>query len=498
MDDYLLGIDIGTSGAKCAAIDARGNFVDGSSAEYLPAVKEAGYSEQNPEDWYRSVREMLVSLSRANPHILSKIAAVGVTGQMRGLTFIGSSGDSVRDSILWNDLRCMREVDEIRQRIPRLLAAVTRNPLNTMCTLPKVLWVMRQQPEVWEKTSRIIFPKDYIAYRLSGSLHTDHSDASGSSFYDLKKRAWSPEILDAFSIDAEKLPPILMSDALVGNVTRGASSATGIREGTPVVAGASDAVTELLSTGIVSSGQCKIRLGTSGALSTVVDDIDKAITTGPYLWSHVEPRRWMLDINTRSCAQATAWLRGLFNDGSGLREISFEDMEAEAREIPLGSGGLVFHPYLMGEDAPYWDARLRGSFWGIGAFHGRGHFTRSIYEGTAFALKDALSALGDVGEGFSEFIVVGGGVKNRLWTTIVLDVMGVDGKIPDHAGAALGAAMLAGVGIGVFPDFRGAIAKCRRKELLLAHSPNNHDRYARLFERYKRMKELFDPIYEIG
>ena len=498
MDKYLLGIDIGTSGAKCAVIDGRGNFVDGTSAEYLPVVRQAGYSEQNPEDWYSSVLAMLTSLLRTKPHILSKIGAVSVTGQMRGLTFIGGAGDVVRDSILWNDLRCTKEVDEIRQRIPGLLAAVTKNPLNTMCTLPKVLWVMKEEPEVWDKTLRIIFPKDYIAYRLTGSLHTDHSDASGSSFYDLKKRAWSPEILDALSIDAEKLPPVLMSDAVVGNVTGEAASATGIREGTPAVAGASDAVTELLAAGIVSSHQCKIRLGTSGALSTVVDDIDKAAATGSYLWSSVEPNRWMLDINTRSCAQATAWLRGLFYGGPGLRKASFEDMEAEARAIPLGSDGLVFHPYLMGEDAPYWDARLRGSFSGISAHHTRGHFIRAVYEGTAFALRDALSCLGDVGKGFSEFILVGGGIKNRLWTTIVLDVLGVDGKIPDHAGAALGAAMLAGVGTGVFTDLREAIAKSRGRCLHLPHSPNNHDRYGRLFERYKRMKELFDPIYEIG
>ncbi len=337
MSEYLLGIDIGTSGAKCAVIDTGGMFIDEASAQYLPSTKAVGYSEQDPDVWYNSVLTMLASLSGKKKNILDKIAAVGVTGQMRGLTFIGSSGETVRDSILWNDLRCTREVEEIKGKIPELLASVTRNPLNTMCTLPKVLWTMREEPDVWAKTSRIIFPKDYIAFRLSGSLQTDHSDASGSSFYDLDERAWSPEILEAFSIDAGKLPPIVGSDAVVGSVTKDASAASGIREGTPVVAGGSDAVTELLAAGIVSSQQCKIRLGTSGALSTVVDDIDRAGAIGRYLWSYVQPHRWMLDINTRSCAQATAWLRDLLYADPGRGEAAYGEMEAEARDIPLGS-----------------------------------------------------------------------------------------------------------------------------------------------------------------
>ena len=439
---------------------------------------------------------MLTSLSRKENEIPVGSPRWALPGRCAGLPLSAESGDAVRDSILWNDLRCINEVDEIREKIPGLLSTLTHNPLNTMCTLPKVLWVMREEPEVWENTARIIFPKDYITYRLTGSLQTDHSDASGSSFYDLGRRAWSPEILDAFSIGVEKLPPIVASDAIVGTVTKRASTETGIPEGTPVVAGGSDAVTELLAARIVSSYQCKIRLGTSGALSTVIDDINTA-PAGCYLWSYVKPGRWMLDINTRSCAQATAWLRDLLYGGSGSEDEAFKNMEDEARDIPLGSDGLVFHPYLMGEDAPYWNPGLRASFWGLNAFHKRGHVIRAVYEGTAFALNDALACLNDVGEGFSEYILVGGGTKNRLWTQIVLDVLGVDGTIPDRGGSSLGAAILAGVGNGVFRDLQEAVEKCRGNDVSIAHSPDNHDRYVRLFKRYKQMKRAFDPIYEI-
>jgi xylulokinase len=498
MSDYLLGIDIGTSGVKCILVDAGGNVVADTSSEYRPTARKPGYSEQDPEEWYRSAATLVRSLLDKKVGVARRIVAVGVTGQMRGLTFIGKSGKPARDSILWNDLRCTMEVGDITKQIPDLIAAVTGNPLNTMCTLPKLLWVMRQEPDVWEKTARIVFPKDYIAFRLTESLQTDQSDASGSSFYDLARREWSHEILDAFSIDAGKLPPIVSSDSVVGMVTEEASTLTGIRKGTPVVAGGSDAVTELLAAGVTAPNQCKIRLGTSGALSTVVDDIQGAAGTGAYLWSYVVPGRYMLDINTRSCAQATAWLRGLLYGDRVEADTLFKDMEAEARTVPLGSDGLVFHPYLMGEDAPYWDPRLRGSFSGIELFHTRGHFIRSVYEGTAFALRDALGALGDVGKGFSEFKVVGGGAKNRLWTSIVLDVLGVDGSVPAYAGAALGAAMLAGAGSGVFRDLAEAVEKCRDTDVSMTYSPDNHNRYMRLFERYRRIKGAFDPIYDIG
>ncbi len=496
MSDYLLGIDIGTSSAKCILVNAGGNVVAETSSDYHPTARRPGYSEQDPEKWYRSAAALVRSLLDKKVGVARGIVAVGVTGQMRGVTFIGGSSGAIRDSILWNDLRCINEVDEIREKIPGLLSALTRNPLNTMCTLPKVLWVMREEPEVWNNTARIIFPKDYITYRLTGSLQTDHSDASGSSFYDLGRRAWSPDILDAFSIGVEKLPPIVASDAIVGTVTKRASTETGIPEGTPVVAGGSDAVTELLAARILSSYQCKIRLGTSGALSTVIDDINTA-PAGCYLWSYVKPGRWMLDINTRSCAQATAWLRDLLYGGSGSEDEAFKNMEDEARDIPLGSDGLVFHPYLMGEDAPYWNPGLRASFWGLTAFHKRGHIIRAVYEGTAFALNDALACLKDVGEGFSEYILVGGGTKNRLWTQIVLDVLGVDGTIPDRGGSSLGAAILAGVGSGVFRDLVEAVEKCRGNDVSIAHSPENHNRYMRLFERYKRIKGSLDSIYDI-
>jgi xylulokinase len=496
MGDYLLGIDIGTSAAKCCVIDADGNYLGEAAVEYPAAPQTAGRSERDPEDWYRSIPALVGTISGRNPDLIGRVRAVGVTGQMRGPTFVDGSGGIVRDSILWNDLRCSREVDEIQDRIGGLIRSVTRNPLNTMCTLPKLVWMMREEPDAWEKTTRVIFPKDYIAFRLTGSLQTDPSDASGSSFYDLRGRAWSEEILGAFLIGADKLPPVVPSSTVVGTVTRDASALTGIPEGIPVVAGASDAVTELFAAGISNPSGCKIRLGTSGALSTVTEDLDATKNDLLYVWSYLEPTQWMLDINTRSCAQATDWLRDLAFGGPA--DDGYRTMEREAAVVPAGAEGLTFHPYLMGEDAPYWDPRLRGSFTGVTARHSRGHFVRAVYEGTAFALRDAFGCLGVRGEGFSEFTVVGGGARNRLWTGIVLDVLGVNGRVPEHAGAALGAAMLAGVGIRTFGSFREAAGACRVGGDIVKHSIENHAVYTRLFERYRTIKEALDPVYDLG
>jgi xylulokinase len=496
MRGFLLGIDIGTSGAKCVVIDDRGHTAAEAAVEYTPLSDTAGYSEQDPEVWYGAVRSMLRLLSKESGDIIQKVIAVGVTGQMRGLTFIGHEGRAIRDSILWNDLRCEDEVRTIKEGDHGGLTAITKNPLNTMCSLPKIVWVMNQEPRTWEKTHTLLFPKDYITYRLTGNLQTDHSDASGSSLYDMKGQTWSDEILDRYGIEREKLPDIVSSSAVVGTLTPRAADETGIPAGVPVVAGGSDAATELFAAGIIDSSQCKVRLGTSGALSTITDDIENIGEQNSYVWAYIEPNRWMLDINTRSCAQSTVWLRDmLYNDG-GKREGAFARMEHEAAPIPVGADGLLFHPYLMGEDAPYWDPKLKGSFWGITASHTRGHFIRAVYEGTAFALADALGSLGDIGRGFADFVVVGGGTKNRLWTRIVLDVLGIDGNIPAHASASFGAALLAGVGAGVFGGTQQAAEACRREDRIEKHSPDNHAVYSGIFERYKRMKEIFDEIYK--
>jgi xylulokinase len=490
MDKYLLGIDIGTSGCKSCIIDNKGKLIASASHEYNPLIIRQGWIEQDPITWYKAVLSTLSKLS--DNFNLKNITAIGVAGQMRGLTFIDNSGNFVRNSILWNDLRNIKEVREINRDHSDIIHKITKNPLNTMCTLPKVLWVMRNEPDNWSRTFKIIFPKDYINFKLTGKLQTDLSDASGTSFYDIKDQNWSDEILETFSISRDKLPEVYQSTSVIGEVSLEASNETGIPKGVPVIAGGSDSTVESFSIGLINSNQCKIRLGTSGALSTIVDNIDDLIDNKYYCWSFSFQNRWMLDINTRSCAQAVKWLRDVFYKEKPKTGKTYDEIDREAQSALVGSEGLLFHPYLLGEDAPYWDSGLKGDFSGISINHKRSHFARSVYEGTAFALKDAMSTFGNLANGFRENIFIGGGVKSSCWLSVVADVLGLDGKVAVNTDASLGASMLAGLGIGVFNNTEEAIKLCSKIEKYVSYNRENHKIYNELFYRYKIMKEKYD------
>lgn len=494
---YLIGIDIGTSGCKGLLMDHDGTVVKEAAREYVPRTPAPGWSEQDPEDWFRAasavIRELTTNLSTSG----MPIDAVGLTGQMRGITLIGDDGLTVRPAILWNDSRCHTEVEDITAQHGDLVRRITKNPLNTMCTLPKLLWLMNNEPETWERTNVFVYPKDYIAFRLTGSLSTDPSDASGSSLFDPAAGSWSDELLELFSIPASKLPRVRASTDVSGHVTEKAARETGLPSGTPVIVGGSDAVTEMFSSGVVDGTGAKLRLGTSGAVSTITSNLSDIPEHSPvYIWAFVEGRTWMLDINTRSCAQSTAWLRDiLFDDGQDSTN-AFIEMARMAETVPVGSDGLFFHPYLMGEDAPYWDHRLTASFFGLNVSHTRSHLVRAVYEGTAFALADAKSALGTIADTFTAYHLIGGGTKNRTWTGIVLDVLGVDGVLIPDASAAKGAALLAGVGAEVFSSLSDAARRCVTGKEEISHNRGNHTRYIDLFKQYKMLKKMFDHTYE--
>jgi len=493
--EMILGIDIGTSACKCQLLGADGKVYAESSAVYHPVSARPGWSEQDPEDWFRAVIRALASLTGPEKTLLRKTAAVGVTGQMRGIVLLGADGLPVRNAVLWNDSRCAAEAEELERDHGALLRAITHNPLNTMCSLPKLRWLMNNEPASWERTVRLAYPKDYIAYRLTGETGTDHSDASGSSFYDIRERTWSGKIMGLFGIDGGKLPPLRQSTDIAGFVNAAASGETGIPAGIPVAAGGSDAVTELLAAGIASSTRCKVRMGTSGALSTVVDRIDGK-PGRYYLWSSVEPGRWMVDINTRSCAASVQWLREVFYGDESGKNV-YDRIDAEAGTIAPGAGGLVFHPYLMGEDAPFWDPALTGSFWGVRSLHGRAHFARAVYEGTAFALRHAREALGPIAGGFREFVFVGGGAQSPVWRSVVADVLGIDAVVVEGTGSAMGAAMLGGVAAGIFKDLEEARERSRGETLFVRHDASCSREYDRLYTRYKDIKKAYVRVYSL-
>jgi xylulokinase len=488
----LLGIDVGTSSCKLSLLEPAGATVASSAVTYAPALPQPGWVEQDPGDWYRALCDGLAILVRHDHVDLEAVGGVAVTGQMRGLVLLDGAGRVVRPAILWNDLRDAEDVEEIAPAHRARIEHITRNSLNTMCTLPKLLWLLRCERRSWDRARMLVFPKDYVRHRLTGTLETDPSDASGTSFFDVRSGEWSQEILDLFGIDPSRVPVVRSSIEVVGAVTPRASAETGLPAGVPVVCGGSDAVVESFAIGLTDASRCKVRLGTSGAISTVVDDIDR--TTAGYCWSYVTPGRWMLDTNTRSCGQAVTWLRDLCYGDRPPTASTLVEIDRDAGDVPAGAEGVTFHPYLLGEDAPYWDPALRASIHGLSIGHRRAHLARAVYEGTAFALRDAMGTFADLSGGFRRYLFVGGGVRAPVWLSIVADVLGIDGDVPAAVDASTGAAMLAGVGIGVFRDPAHAVQVCERIERHVEHDPARTARYAALFERYRLIKRTLDPL----
>lgn len=484
MTDLLLGVDIGTSACKVSLLRTADGAVLGSEAVgYAPSSPRPGWMEQEPGVWYEAMCAAIGRSVASHRGAGAHVRAVGIAGQMRGVVLLDRDRSSVRPAILWNDLRCAGEVTEIAARDTARLARITRNGMNTMCTLPKLVWLQRHEQGAWARAHTVLYPKDYVRYRLTDTLATDLSDASGSSLFDVAGQRWSSELLADYGIDPGKLPEVLPATTVAGAVTAAAAAETGLAAGTPVIIGGSDSTVESFSVGLTDARSCKVRLGTSGAISTVVDAIDEVGSA--YCWCYVRPDRWMLDTNTRSCGQAVRWLRGLAYSEVTSDAAAFEAIDAEAGAVPLGARGALFHPYLLGEDAPYWDPDLRATVIGLSAAHGRPEVARSVLEGTALALRDAMSTLGRWVPAFERVAFVGGGTRSPVWLAIVADVLGLDGEVPESSDASLGAAMLAGVGVGIFPSLDESVRRCYRISRRVTHDQRNTDRYDALFERYR-------------
>jgi xylulokinase len=360
-----------------------------------------------------------------------------------------------------------------------------------------LLWVKRNEREVAERTRKVMVAKDYLRFRITGTWETDWIDALGTLMLDAEKRRWSEELCGYIGWPTKTLPRIVSPRDVVGCVTRKAARDSGLVEGTPVVAGTSDTAAEDYGVGAIDPGQGVIKLATAGNTNVMTD------TPRPHPliinYYHVVPGMWYTVAATNSCASAHRWLRDQFfradmerSEAQGAN--AFEAMDAIARGVPAGSEGLLFHPYLLGERSPYWDPLLRADFVGITMRHGREHFVRALYEGIAFSLRDCLESLAPLGLSMQEARIIGGGAKSGLWRQIVSDVMGMEILKTAEDDASFGAALIAGVGIGAFEDERDAVRRCVTVVSGNRPDPQNHERYTRLFEVYRKAQRQLAAI----
>lgn len=496
--NLLLGIDISTTGAKALLINEKGELLGSVTSPLTLFTPRPLWSEQDPREWWAGTVQSIRNLFAQSNQPVEAVAAIGLTGQMHGLVLLDREGEVLRPAILWNDQRTARQCDEIRARIGReRLIQITGNDALPGFTAPKILWVQQEEPEIYAEARHILLPKDYLRYRLTGEFAMDRADGSGTILFDLKQRTWSAEVLAALEIPSDWLPPTFEGPEVTGVISPEAAEETGLIAGTPVVAGAGDQAAQAVGVGAVQPGIVALTLGTSGVVFATTPQAYIEPEGRLHAFCHALPDRWHFMGVMLSAAGSLQWYRDTL-----APQENFEDLIGEAAEAPPGSEGLLFLPYLTGERTPYPDPLARGAWVGMTVRHRRAHLTRAVLEGVAFGIKDSFTLIQQAGLGTIEQVrISGGGARSPLWQQIIADVLDVDlVTVKTTEGAAYGAALLAGVGAGLFPDVEHA---CQQIVQIVGQTrPSTNSRiYQELYPRYKALypalRDEFRSVAEV-
>jgi len=458
----LIGIDIGTSGTKSIAIDAQaGTLLATALVEYPLLTPRPGWTEQRPEEWWNAVVATLGKLVEQGIDPAA-VKGIGLSGQMHGSVFLDAAGEVIRPALLWNDQRTASQCDWINGQAGDLLRTEICNPVLTGFQAGKVIWLRENEPANYGRVKHVLLPKDYIRYKLTGELATEVSDASGTALLNVPARTWSTALLDKIDLPAEWFPSVHESPEVTGTLTADVAAATGLKAGTPVVGGAGDCAAGAVGTGIVKPGLLWVSTGTSGVIFASADQpaLDEAMRT--HTFCHAVPGKWHQMGVMLSAGGSLRWYRDVLAADecqvAGLTgQDPYELICAAAGQAPVGSEGLVFLPYLTGERAPHPDPHARGAFIGLGLRHDKRHLARAVLEGVAFGLRDSVEIMKASGVPIDEVRASGGGARSPLWRQIQADVFGLPiSTINVDEGPALGVALLAGVGAGLWPSVEAA------------------------------------------
>lgn len=474
----LLGIDVGTSACKAVLIDEYGAVLKQASAEYPLEVPQPLWSQQNPEDWWNGVQACLAQIGESRPD------AIGLTGQMHGAVFLDEKDEVVYPAILWNDQRTAAECAQMDAAVgTERMMQITCNPPLTGFQAPKLLWLRNHEPEKYRSVRSLLLPKDYIRLRLSGEKATEVSDASGTALFDVPNRRWSDEILSKLDVDPAILPKSYESTAISSRTRAGGHLEAGI----PIAGGGGDQAAGAAGTGAVVPGVVSVSLGTSGVVFTALSEPRYDSAGAAHTFCHAN-NAWHAMGVMLSCGGAIRWLRDALYPGE-----SYDAMNLEASRISAGADGLCFLPYLTGERTPHKDPNARGAWVGLTLAHGRAEMARAVFEGVTFGLRDGFECLKALGAQSDEVRVTGGGAKSRLWMQMLADVFSARCvAIEADEGPAFGAALIAGVGVGLWPNLEGACRDCVRTGQPVAPSGAPYEaEYRRYRDLYPRLKEWF-------
>lgn len=483
----FLGIDIGTGGSRAVVISESGDVVASETTEHMPfSSLRIGWAEQEPEDWWRA---SVIAVRRALERVSAdEISAVSFSGQMHGAVLLDEADTVLRPALIWCDQRTQKQCDEITEKIgAENLIRLVSNPAVTGFTLPKLLWIRENEPDVWQRVKTVLLPKDYVRLRLSGDKATDVADASGTLLFDVQNRKWSADMIDAFDLDPSFFPKAHESVEATGRISEKAADETGLRKGTLVIAGAGDNAAGAIGMGITRSGTVSATIGTSGVVFAVTDQPKLDLLGRIHTLCHAIPGRWHNTGVTQAAGLSLKWFRDNFGRGK-----NYDELAGEAANVPSGSDGAIWLPYLMGERTPHLDAKARAAFIGLTANHTSAHMARAILEGVAFSLRDSLEIFAQLGTQIEKVRVGGGGAKSTLWRQIQADIYNREVEVLEaEEGAAFGAAILAGVGAGAWQTVDEACDKtiCVAKKI----EPNKES-VEKLNHNYKAYKLLYSAL----
>src|SRR5256886_8539270 len=484
----LLGIDVGTGGSRALVIDDAGRITSSATVEHVPfASPQTGWAEQDARDWWRAstlaIRDVL---SKENPE---EIGAIGLSGQMHGLVLLDKNDKVLRPSIIWCDQRTDSQCGSLTKEIgAERLIKLTCNPALTGFTLPKMLSVRECEPQLWQQVHALLLPKDYVRLRLSGDKATDVADASGTLLFDVAQRKWSEEMLSATEIDRRLLPRVYESPHVTGIVSPAGAEATGLRAGTPIVAGGGDQAAGAVGMGIVRSGTVSATIGTSGVVFAASDKPALDPKGRVHTFCHAVPSRWHVMGVTQGAGLSLRWFRDQFGAGIEDGRDSYDQLSEEAARAPAGSDGLLWAPYLMGERTPHLDPHARAALVGLTASHTRAHVVRAILEVVAFSLRDTFEIFKEMNLPLWEVRLGGGGARSKLWRQIQADIYGREVKtVEAEEGAAYGAALLAGVAAGAWPSVDAACDAVVRIASTIEPDADSVNLLGRQYETFRKI-----------
>jgi len=442
--DYLLGVDVGTGGTRAVLVDRRGAIASSATCEHVPfASPHTGWAEQDPHDWWKAagsaIRGALTNVPEAN------VACAGLAGQMHGAVLLDENNEVLRPALIWCDQRTQAQCDWLNSELgERKIIELTCNPALTNFTLTKLLWVRDNEPDIWNRFRRVLLPKDYVRFCMSGEHAMDVAEASGTLMLDVAHRRWSREMMSAAEMPMSILPKLYESPEVCARISDAGGSHTGLKAGTPIVAGAGDQAGGAVGMGIVRAGAVSATIGTSGVVFAATDNPAMDPKGRVHTFCHAVPGRWHVMGVTQAAGLSLRWIRDLLKNSG---ELSYDQLTSEAAKIAPGSDGVLWAPYLMGERTPHLDSKARATLSGLAANHTRGHVVRAVLEGVAFSLKDTFSLFGEMGVPVRNIRLGGGGARSALWQQIQADAYDHEVEIlAAEEGAAYGAALLAGVG----------------------------------------------------